>query len=243
MTPVTIRVSARATTGPSPLRIRAASKASEKQPLMIKIRRATTEWEAMDSESMNVITRSMSKDSQSSSSKDMNEDSLLSHANEENNSTCSTPHSSPVLNAVSAIVTDVATFKDQKEKMASMMKTIEELTTRIQSQDAQITKLLSNANNTDTSRDKGKGIAEEHYKVETFATCQLIEEVTMVEKQNISSNGFVPIDHRNDVDANNIIKDITQDCGQRKLSLKEMQQKQYPFMDSNVPVIFDKLLQ
>ncbi|KAL8553314.1 hypothetical protein ACS0TY_001836 [Phlomoides rotata] len=59
--------------------------------------------EAMDYENVNVITRSMFNDSQSSSSKDMDEDSLYSSANKENNSACSTPHSSLALSAASAM--------------------------------------------------------------------------------------------------------------------------------------------
>ncbi|KAL8507331.1 hypothetical protein ACS0TY_018031 [Phlomoides rotata] len=75
-----------------------------------------------------------------------------------------------------------------------MMKIIKELTTHVQSQNAQIAKLLSNTNNTDTSRAKGKCVAEEHDEAETSVRRHLMEEDTMLEKLNISSDGLVPID-------------------------------------------------
>ncbi|KAL8525592.1 hypothetical protein ACS0TY_015002 [Phlomoides rotata] len=139
MAPLKIWIAARATTGPSPLRIRIASAAFEQQPLKIKIAKATIGREAMDSKSMNIINRSMSKNSQSSSSKDMDEDSLYSPTNEKNNLACSILHSSPALSAASAMVTNTATFEEQNEQMP-------------------------------------------------------MEEDAMLEKLNISSDGFVPID-------------------------------------------------
>ncbi|KAL8483744.1 hypothetical protein ACS0TY_026430 [Phlomoides rotata] len=91
------------------------------------------------------------------------------------------------------MVTDVATFEKQKEKMVNMIKIIEELTIRVQSQDAQIAKLMTNVNNTDTSRVKGKRVAEEHDEAETSDRCQPMEEDAILQTLNISSDGFVPI--------------------------------------------------
>ncbi|KAL8463949.1 hypothetical protein ACS0TY_033767 [Phlomoides rotata] len=89
------------------------------------------------------------------------------------------------------MVTNIATFEEQ---MANVMKIIEELTTHVQSQDTQISKIFSNVNNTDTSHAKGKGVDEEHYEAETSVRRQLMEEETILEKLNISFDELVSID-------------------------------------------------
>ncbi|KAL8553315.1 hypothetical protein ACS0TY_001837 [Phlomoides rotata] len=58
---------------------------------------------------------------------------------------------------------------------------------------------MSNANNTDTSRAKGKKVVEEHDEAETSAKHQPMEGDATLEKLNISSNELVPIDQINEI--------------------------------------------
>ncbi|PIN24481.1 hypothetical protein CDL12_02786 [Handroanthus impetiginosus] len=157
-------------------------------------------------ESFGIITRSMSKKSQSSSDMALSfeavEKSLPYFAGKNNNdgdskngSASSTPRSTSsssfTSNIAPVMVTNATTLEEQ---IANLTRAIDGLAKHVQEQDSQITKLMNKVDGSDTSRVMGKQ-PEAHDEAETSMRPQSKEnEKLSVKELQVSSYGLIPVD-------------------------------------------------
>ncbi|PIN11756.1 hypothetical protein CDL12_15640 [Handroanthus impetiginosus] len=163
-------------------------------------------FKIITAESFGIITKSMSKKLQSSSDMTPSFEAIeksLPYFTSENNSgwgsknvlASSTPHSTSsssfTLHIAPIMVINGTTLEEQ---IANLTRAIERLAKHIQEQDFQISKLMNEVDDSDTSRIMEKQL-EAHDDVETSMRPQSNEkEKSSVKELQISSNGLIPVD-------------------------------------------------
>ncbi|KAL0332843.1 UNVERIFIED_CONTAM: hypothetical protein Scaly_2185800 [Sesamum calycinum] len=162
----------------------------------------------------------------------------------------------------SVMVTNTTTLEEQ---IGNLTRAREVLAKHVQEQDSQISKLMNKINNTDDNhvagkqvegqdevetslkqqsneRERGATIQEPHY-IKEKQEAKRGANLSPNPDQRIHGSQYNPFKIREKLnDMSGEKKDTHQERRPRKLTLKEMQTKQYRFLDSNVSRIFDDLL-